>query len=769
MSKERFRISARLMNHLGEALITDELVALMELIKNAYDADANYAEIIVDSQYEQEMGKISIYDDGNGMDYKIITEGFLVLATDFKVKKQKFSPKLKRISLGNKGIGRLSLQRLGDYCEIVTKMENQNAYYFNIDWTQFNDSQKDIYDIEISVEEKPEFNNSFNKGHGTRIDIFKIKNKTLWNENGTFNRFKNEILSILNPYADEKHKFSILMNLNSKQFSSMIYDVSYISSLSDVVAKFNFDDDDNTLSINICRNEKYINYKLKELQKKYEDNFIFNVDVNKIYDKLGKKNIKLHLDTIGKEYTKIKKDDLKLNLNCLPGSFNGEIFAFNKTTGRYSLEEGKYLDIINGVKLFRNNFRILPYGDPQNDWLNFTKYSQTFKANIYKSHTTAGYVYIDGEDNLIKLQEVTNRQGLIQDEYGMNFLNLCGKIISQILVIEDIYLSEKLTAKQVDILKMKPHEEISICDGLIRMTKKEDANQNVLVDSENLLNDTTSDLFDDELTTNIKNQYHNIAKNIVENAKKIKAQSDGYKKIIDDEYKKLDEYKVVIGAALIAETMSHEILRVSSNTSTNVKSIKNELIKKPLNIEKINVLLDSVNVYMNFLHRYASILDFNSYTKKKKREVIDIQPFILNLVKSIPFLSLDNNSNGIHYDLIGDSFEVEIIKSNLIISLENILINSKYWLEKYNIENKNLVISVNGNDKKITIYDNGLGVSKDVENNLFDAFVTAKPEDEGRGMGLYITKSLLSEIGASISLSDERNDNGLLYKFIIQF
>lgn len=458
-----------------------------------------------------------------------------------------------------------------------------------------------------------------------------------------------------------------------------------------------------------------------------------------------------------------------MNFDYLPSSFNGEIFAFNKATGRFNLEESNYLDIINGVKLFRNNFRILPYGDSQNDWLDFTKYSQTFKANIYKKHTTAGYVYIDGEDNLVKLQELTNRQGLILDEYGINFLNLCSKIITQILVLEDMHLSEKLTAKQADILKMKPYDELLLCDGLIKMIKKEDANENVLINSETLFNSTISSLFDDESTANLKNHYNNIAKDIAENAKKIKAQSEGYKKIIDDEYKKLDEYKVVIGAALIAETMSHEILRVSSNTSTNVKSIKNELIKKPINIDKINVLLDSVNIYMNFLHRYASILDFNSYTKKKKREYIDIQSFILNLVKSIPFLSLDDNTKGIHCDLIGDSFEVEIIKSNLIISLENIIINSKYWLEKYNIENKNLVISVNGNDKKITIYDNGLGISKDVENNLFDAFVTAKPEDEGRGMGLYITKSLLSEIGANISLSDVRNDNGLLYKFIIQF
>ena len=161
MSVEKFKISARLMNHLGEALITDELVALIELIKNAYDADANYAEISVDSSYKG-IGKIIVYDDGNGMDYDIIKNSFLVLATDYKVKKQKKSPKYERISLGNKGIGRLSLQRLGYYCEIKTKKENANAYFFSIDWRNFDDFSKDIYDIDILVEEKPKLNLNIN-------------------------------------------------------------------------------------------------------------------------------------------------------------------------------------------------------------------------------------------------------------------------------------------------------------------------------------------------------------------------------------------------------------------------------------------------------------------------------------------------------------------------------------------------------------------------------------------------------------------------------
>ena len=70
---------------------------------------------------------------------------------------------------------------------------------------------------------------------------------------------------------------------------------------------------------------------------------------------------------------------------------------------------------------------------------------------------------------------------------------------------------------------------------------------------------------------------------------------------------------------------------------------------------------------------------------------------------------------------------------------------------------------------KLFVFDNGIGIDKSVENHLFEEFVTNKPDNEGRGMGLYIVTTLLNEFGATITLDDERNQYGNLYKFIITF
>jgi C4-dicarboxylate-specific signal transduction histidine kinase len=108
----------------------------------------------------------------------------------------------------------------------------------------------------------------------------------------------------------------------------------------------------------------------------------------------------------------------------------------------------------------------------------------------------------------------------------------------------------------------------------------------------------------------------------------------------------------------------------------------------------------------------------------------------------------------------------DIIKNNFVVTIENLLINSKYWLEKNEIDNPTINIHIDG--RKIILYDNGIGVSKDVENNLFEAFVTAKPDSEGRGLGLYISSQLINEIDGSLTLDDERNIYGNKYKFVIK-
>ena len=195
-------IGSRIISHLGEALIENEKVALLELIKNASDADANTCTVTIDTAYKSEYGegRIVIEDDGSGMNLFIIENGFLKIATSIKQRYQKISPKFKRLAQGNKGIGRLALNQLGEYLIVTTKLdtslinddqlindqkivdvygnrdrkelyaENLNVYYeFSINWKKYENEEGPVESVPIELETKDDYTKIFQhkKSHGT--------------------------------------------------------------------------------------------------------------------------------------------------------------------------------------------------------------------------------------------------------------------------------------------------------------------------------------------------------------------------------------------------------------------------------------------------------------------------------------------------------------------------------------------------------------------------------------------------------------------------
>ena len=97
------------------------------------------------------------------------------------------------------------------------------------------------------------------------------------------------------------------------------------------------------------------------------------------------------------------------------------------------------------------------------------------------------------------------------------------------------------------------------------------------------------------------------------------------------------------------------------------------------------------------------------------------------------------------------------------------VLNSLYWLEYYKITNPMITLVFLPTLRKLIFYDNGIGIDKKISEKIFEPFVSNKPENDGRGMGLYIVSELLKDFGAMVSLSEEKNIYGNKYKFIIEF
>jgi HSP90 family molecular chaperone len=145
----KFNISAAVVRQLGEELVTEEVTAVMELVKNSYDADASWVKIDVNSKqslaspkyhYNNDRGYISIADNGFGMTESDIVNGWMVISLSGKRKMKALGQKTAagRTPLGDKGLGRLSTQRLGNRLEMFSTHETEeHTNHVAFDWDDF--------------------------------------------------------------------------------------------------------------------------------------------------------------------------------------------------------------------------------------------------------------------------------------------------------------------------------------------------------------------------------------------------------------------------------------------------------------------------------------------------------------------------------------------------------------------------------------------------------------------------------------------------------
>ena len=153
----RVAARARLMLLLGEQLITDEVAAVSELVKNAYDADATKVKVILSHVSEPEIGCIVIEDNGHGMSYETVMSSWLELGTLSKARKADMKPRFseseRRVCLGEKGLGRLAVHKLGSITELVTKRAETNVETkLTLDWAAFEQSEGFLEDIPVEWE-----------------------------------------------------------------------------------------------------------------------------------------------------------------------------------------------------------------------------------------------------------------------------------------------------------------------------------------------------------------------------------------------------------------------------------------------------------------------------------------------------------------------------------------------------------------------------------------------------------------------------------------
>lgn len=208
--KYAIKASSYIINLLGEELIGSDSLALFELVKNSYDADSSTVTISLNGILSKE-GTIVVEDTGNGMSPEVIEKAWLTIGTEYKRKELKISPIYHRVSMGNKGVGRLAVHRLAHKIKVDTQARNELfGSELVINWDQLIGEGSHIEDLSVSVDHG--IAGLIKCRHGTRITLSDLKNHH-WNATKV-RELVSKLQGIINPFAPKmilKSSSSLMM------------------------------------------------------------------------------------------------------------------------------------------------------------------------------------------------------------------------------------------------------------------------------------------------------------------------------------------------------------------------------------------------------------------------------------------------------------------------------------------------------------------------------------------------------------------------------
>lgn len=728
-----FRPYARLLTMLGEQLLKNDCVALVELIKNSYDADASRVEVLfknfTNDKTNMDDSSIIIMDDGSGMSLETVQKSWMNPATPTKyLSKQKgnlLSPVKKRVIQGEKGIGRFALLKLANKITVTTRTpDSNNELVIRFDFTLFdndflkeNGQEKEIFLDELKIDWDEQIPKKFTgESHGTIIKLESLKGS--WNDK-LFQQFTRDISNLTDPISRLTHNtsednFGINIVYNDENLSVENKELEYIKGLIDNKSVFHiegtFQNENNALQYKINENTEKVSLE----DERIKGLWLWrqrNLTTNQIKEnKSGK--------TRDQEYT------------C--GNFQFQFYIFDFTKGlenKYLLtQHEKNLLKNHRVYLYRDGVRVYPYGDPNDDWLNIDTYRGVGRAGDYFSNDQIiGWIDISQKENPLLIDK-TNREGLIEiGGASDDLVFLIGVILT--------YIKRGHFARYLQKEKQKKQAKV--------------AQEGALSEQFVELNQTLKDIGQTKLAdkvTKLTKDYENVRHFLTQRAE-----------ITED----------LAGVGLSVEMASHDIMLLMGRA----QSIGIELAQLASQ-SSINELHEKADMLVGVLQRISiGMKDVQSLFRstRRRRKILKIEP-ILDKIHGIYSGLLDKHKIYYQKRLLGTSPLVAKSTDGVIMqALINLFDNSVYWLEtKSPPDPREIIVTLDSDNGELIFSDNGPGVDLVDKPYIFEAFFTGKGQ-EGRGLGLYIARQLLERNGYTIELNDTNKYGKTGATFIINF
>jgi signal transduction histidine kinase len=733
---------ARLLTMLSEQLIKNNTIALTEIAKNSYDADADWVQIRIgnmddfgkDNLKENEKPFVEIEDCGDGMSLEIIKKHWMNPASPHKfLKRSSGENKTKkgRIIQGEKGIGRYSVFKIGKKVEIYSREKiiedvGNDEIYLVTDLSQYS---------EELIFERSEYKRSREK-----YGDFLFKKEILENEPLYFDEIKSKYKIIKDQSKmkildgditiegkKEKRKnhgtFIRITELNEIWKKAEVEKIRRI--LADLQSPFRKKD----FAVSIMWEDEEISafdkYSLEDVLKEADLAIEGNIDENGMCNyKLSKYRMGEEEDIEEKEFdlvNELKNGSIRENREHFFKEINGKLERFhNPICGPFSFKFYIYdmtpssnldKDLKEYIKkhriyIYRDDIRIYPYGDHDNDWIKLDIYRGLVRASYYLSNDqTIGYVNISGEENK-NLRDKTNREGLIEQGTAYEDLRLLTLSILNFLNREFRKLKSKPKAKERDKRQ----------DTLALQTQK--------VDKEISKIDKYFKDLDDPKG---KKMAASLAMEYRQERKVLNSQIE----LVED----------LAGVGIAVDAASHDIMVMMERMGERIEEIREISYSESINTEKLKDKIDALQgqfLFVDGLLKGIQPIFRSARRKSKKLRIVDIIKRVERYYKN-PLRKL--NIKEIEIEEMNPPLIVKGSEGVLLQLFINLLDNAVYWLRVAGPEKPQIKVLIDGNRGYAIFADNGNGVRKKDVDYIFEPFFSTKGL-EGRGLGLYIARQL---------------------------
>jgi signal transduction histidine kinase len=429
----QIRARSHILKLLGEELIGDDRLAVFELVKNGYDADATSVTVRVNVNSGPEKS-IVVQDTGTGMTLDDITGKWLELATDSKRKDRSIrTNRFKRLPLGEKGVGRIASFKLGRYVTLTTRAAGQPEYEVSIDWDSLLEQGPYLENLTVRINENAEPKLFAGNATGTKIEISGLRREQ-WTR-GDLRRLYRLVTSLASPFqTPDQFKVSFSAPGRESDVADLIAPNQFLDY---AVWKFNFSLTGKSYDWEYSFNPPHWKGVKADSKQKKGDHLL----LAPAFDQEGLKRRSQEED-----------DALLLGPNDLEGvgPIEGKIYGYYRrsevlnATGSSS-QLKSWLDDQTGVRVYRDGVRVFTYGERNDDWLGLNARRINAPSGKLGTHSVVAAIHLD-LDQSRGLREKTNREGF--DENNA-YLRLRRTVLSVFEHLERLHADDRKTLDNV--------------------------------------------------------------------------------------------------------------------------------------------------------------------------------------------------------------------------------------------------------------------------------------------------------------------------------